>query len=125
MTSRHAAASLQQDVFEEEGVDLSRVVIGHSGDSDDIEYLTSIIKRGSYIGMDRFGLDVFLPTEKRVETVVKLCELGHADRMVASHDTNCFMDTIPPTVKAQRMPKVALSPHHPGHPSRSALKWSH
>jgi phosphotriesterase-related protein len=95
----------QQDVFEAEGVDLSRVVIGHSGDSDDIEYLTSIIKRGSYIGMDRFGLDFFLPTEKRVATVAKLCQLGHADRMVVSHDTNCFMDTIPPTVKAQRMPK--------------------
>ncbi len=94
----------QQDVFESEGVDLSRVVIGHSGDSDDIEYLTSIIKRGSYIGMDRFGLDFFLPTEKRVETVVKLCEMGHAGRMVLSHDTNCFMDTIPRHIKEERMP---------------------
>lgn len=94
----------QQDVFEDEGADLSRVVIGHSGDSDDIDYLQSIIRRGSYIGMDRFGLQNFLPTEKRVETVVRLCELGHADRMVLSHDTNCYMDTIPPAIKAQRMP---------------------
>jgi len=94
----------QQDVFESEGVDLTRVVIGHSGDSDDIEYLTSIIKRGSYIGMDRFGLDFFLPTEKRVETVAKLCEMGYADKMVLAHDTNCFMDTIPRPVKEQRMP---------------------
>lgn len=95
----------QQDVFESEGVDLSRVVIGHSGDSDDVEYLESIIKRGSYIGMDRFGLDFFLSTEKRVETVATLCKLGHADRMVLSHDTNCYMDTIPPALKAERMPK--------------------
>ena len=29
----------QQDVFEAEGVDLSRVVIGHSGDTDDLDYL--------------------------------------------------------------------------------------
>lgn len=94
----------QQDVFESEGVDLSRVVIGHSGDSDDVDYLASIIKRGSYIGMDRFGIDFLLPTEKRVETVARLCELGHADRMVLSHDTNCFMDTIPPSLKAERMP---------------------
>jgi phosphotriesterase-related protein len=29
----------QQRIFREEGVDLSRVVIGHSGDTTDIEYL--------------------------------------------------------------------------------------
>ncbi len=94
----------QQDVFESEGVDLSRVVIGHSGDSDDLEYLTSIAKRGSYLGMDRFGLDFFLPTEKRVEAVAKLCEMGFAGQMVLSHDTNCFMDTIPRQIKEERMP---------------------
>ena len=94
----------QQDVFESEGVDLSRVVIGHSGDSDDIEYLTSIIRRGSFIGMDRFGLDVFLSTQKRIETVARLCELGHTGHMVLSHDTNCFMDTIPRARKQERMP---------------------
>ena len=36
----------QQDVFEEEGVDLSRVVIGHCGDSEDVAYLTKILERG-------------------------------------------------------------------------------
>jgi phosphotriesterase-related protein len=46
----------QQDVFESEGVDLGRVVIGHSGDSTDTGYLERLIERGSYIGMDRFGL---------------------------------------------------------------------
>jgi phosphotriesterase-related protein len=95
----------QQDIFESEGVDLSRVVIGHSGDSDDIDYLTSLMKRGSYIGMDRFGLDVFLETEKRIATVATLCQLGHAGQMVLSHDTNCFMDTIPRAGRQERMPR--------------------
>jgi phosphotriesterase-related protein len=99
------AGLAQQDVFESEGVDLSRIVIGHSGDSDDIDYLTKIMKRGSFIGMDRFGLDFFLPTEKRIATVATLCRMGYAGQMVLSHDTNCFMDTIPPAVKATRMPK--------------------
>jgi phosphotriesterase-related protein len=99
------AGLAQQDVFESEGVDLSRVVIGHSGDSDDIDYLTRIMKRGSFIGMDRFGLDFFLPTEKRIATVATLCKMGYAGQMVLSHDTNCFMDTIPPAVKETRMPK--------------------
>jgi phosphotriesterase-related protein len=85
----------QQRVFEEEGVDLSRVVIGHSGDTTDLDYLEELISRGSYIGMDRFGLDVLLPFEERVDTVARMCERGHAGRMVLSHDAACFNDWLP------------------------------
>ncbi|HEX8089890.1 MAG TPA: phosphotriesterase-related protein [Blastocatellia bacterium] len=85
----------QQHIFEEEGVDLSRVVIGHSGDTTDIDYLENLIARGSYIGMDRFGIDVMLPFEERVNTVARMCRRGHADRMVLSHDAACFNDWLP------------------------------
>ena len=85
----------QQRVFKEEGVDLGRVVIGHSGDSEDIDYLRALIDAGSYIGMDRFGLDHLLPTDKRVAIIARLCELGHAGRMVLSHDANCYIDWFP------------------------------
>jgi len=97
-THTHAASKVglkQQDVFESEGVDLSRAIIGHSGDSDDMGYLTTLIKRGSYIGMDRFGLDQFLPQEKRVATIARLCDMGHADKMVLSHDASCYFDWAP------------------------------
>ena len=89
----------QQDVFESEGVDLSRVIIGHSGDTEDIEYLTKLLERGSYIGMDRFGLDVYLPTDKRVAVVARLCEMGYAERMVLSHDAAVYMDWFTPEVQ--------------------------
>jgi phosphotriesterase-related protein len=82
----------QQRVFEEEGVDLTRVIIGHSGDSTDLDYLKELMDKGSTIGMDRFGVDVLLPFEDRVATVVALCEQGYADRMVLSHDASCFID---------------------------------
>jgi phosphotriesterase-related protein len=85
----------QQRIFAEEGVDLSRVVIGHSGDTTDIDYLEALIANGSYIGMDRFGIDVLLPFEDRVATVARLCERGHANRMVLSHDAACFNDWLP------------------------------
>ena len=52
---RNASGLAQQNVFERAGVDLSRVVIGHTGDSEDLEYIEAVVKRGSYIGMDRFG----------------------------------------------------------------------
>ncbi|MBV1916269.1 MAG: hypothetical protein KUG72_12845 [Pseudomonadales bacterium] len=82
----------QQDVFEELGVDLARVVIGHCGDSDDIEYLQAILARGSYIGMDRFGLDSLLPTDKRVQVIAELCQHGHTGKMVVSHDACSHID---------------------------------
>jgi len=102
-TNAHLKRGLeQQDVFESEGVDLGRVVIGHSGDSTDLDYLETLIRRGSYIGMDRFGLHFGeLPGfEQRVDTVAKLCARGHAGRMVLSHDAGCIFDWAPPELLA-------------------------
>jgi len=82
----------QQRVFTEEGVDLTRVVIGHSGDSTDLDYLRELLGAGSTLGMDRFGVDAYCPTEQRVETVTRLCESGWTPYMVLSHDAGCHMD---------------------------------
>ena len=90
----------QQRVFAEEGVDLSRVVIGHSGDSTDLDYLRELMDKGSMIGMDRFGVDVLLPFDDRVQVVVDLCAQGYADRMVLAHDAACYMDWFTPEVQA-------------------------
>jgi len=85
----------QQAIFAAEGVDLSRVVIGHSGDTADLDYLEAVMARGSFLGMDRFGIDTFLPFEERVATVAALCARGYADRLVLSHDAACYNDTLP------------------------------
>ncbi|OBG24137.1 phosphotriesterase [Mycolicibacterium celeriflavum] len=106
-THTHAATKRgldQQAIFTEEGVDLSRVVIGHSGDTTDLDYLEELIGNGSYIGMDRFGVDVFLGFEDRVDTVAKMCERGHADKMVLSHDASCFIDWLPEALVPATMP---------------------
>ena len=66
----------QQRIFAEEGVDLRRVVIGHSGDTTDLRYLEALADAGSYLGMDRFGLEMLLSFEQRVDTVAALCRLG-------------------------------------------------
>jgi phosphotriesterase-related protein len=79
-------------------------VIGHSGDSTDIGYLEELIAAGSYIGMDRFGVDVYLDTEQRVNTVATMCERGHADKMVLSHDASCYMDWLPEEMVPVVMP---------------------
>jgi len=81
-----------QKIFSEEGVDLSRVVMGHSGDSTDLAYLRSLADAGSFLGMDRFGIDVILPTSDRVATVAALCKEGYAEKIVLAHDASCFID---------------------------------
>jgi phosphotriesterase-related protein len=104
-THAHSKRGLdQQRVFTEEGVDLSRVVIGHSGDSTDIGYLEELLRAGSTLGMDRFGVDAYCPTEARVDTVVRLCEAGWTDRLVLSHDAGCHMDWFDEDFLAQVQP---------------------
>jgi phosphotriesterase-related protein len=95
-THAHSRRGLdQQRIFAEEGVDLSRVIIGHSGDTKDIAYLEELIAAGSYLGMDRFGVDNILSFDDRVDIVAQMCERGHADKMVLAHDASCYIDWLP------------------------------
>ena len=95
-THAHSRRGLdQQRIFAEEGVDLSRVIIGHSGDTTDIAYLEELIAAGSYLGMDRFGVDNILSFDDRVDIVAQMCQRGHADKMVLAHDASCYIDWLP------------------------------
>lgn len=82
-------------VFAEEGVDMSKVVIGHSGDSTDLDYLKELAATGAILGMDRFGIDVFSPFEDRVNTVAGMATAGYASQMVLAHDASCYSDFYP------------------------------
>ncbi|HET9840118.1 MAG TPA: phosphotriesterase-related protein [Candidatus Angelobacter sp.] len=95
----------QQKIFREEGVDLSRVVIGHSGDTTDLKYLEELVGNGSYIGMDRFGIDTILPFEDRVKTVAEMCRRGHAAKMVLSHDAACYNHWLPERPLPMMLPR--------------------
>ncbi len=54
----------QIEIFEEEGVDLAKVQIAHTGDTDDLDYIERLLEKGVYIGMDRYGLEIFLPVRE-------------------------------------------------------------
>jgi phosphotriesterase-related protein len=89
------AGRMAVQVFRDEGVDLTKVVIGHAGDSNDLDYLSELAEAGCLLGMDRFGLDIYNPTSSRVDTIVALAERGYADRMVLAHDASCYIDYFP------------------------------
>jgi len=93
--SRHGPAILE--ILKQEGADLDRVVLGHSGDAtSNPDYLESMAQAGLTLGMDRFGIDHFATFEERSALVVELCSRGLADRMVLSHDTCCYIDWFEP-----------------------------
>lgn len=94
----------QQAFFIERGVDPERVVIGHSGDSEDLGYLRELMDNGSTIGMDRFGMEHVLSDERRVDTVARLVEFGYADRMVLSHDAAFYSHITPPSWRVEHAP---------------------
>lgn len=105
-TNPHTGSGLvAQRVLSEEGADLAKIVIGHSGDTTDLDYLCKVADAGSYLGMDRFGLDVLLPFEDRVATVLELLRRGYAERMVLAHDAACFIDWFDPEAKRQVVPR--------------------
>jgi phosphotriesterase-related protein len=92
---KHGPAILE--VLRQEGADLGRVVLGHSGDLvADPDYLEKMADAGFTLGMDRFGIDHFATFEQRSALVVELCRRGLADRMVVSHDTCCYIDWFAP-----------------------------
>lgn len=83
-------------ILAEEGANLDKVVIGHAGDSTDLDYLRELADHGALLGMDRFGIDLYGATSERVATIAALAAAGYADRMVLSHDASCFMDWFGP-----------------------------
>jgi len=79
------------DLFEKQGARPNRVILGHSGDTDDLSYLEAMLKRGCYLGMDRFGYcDITLSLERRAAAIAALCEKGYGHRLLLSHDLAAY-----------------------------------
>jgi phosphotriesterase-related protein len=98
------AGNYQVTVFEEEGVDLSRVCIGHSNDTNNMDYLTGILRKGCFLGMDRYpgGLAGGLDWEQRTQTVKQLVELGFAGQVTFSHDFGGPRPALPEVVEMRK-----------------------
>jgi phosphotriesterase-related protein len=86
----------QVEILLEEGVDPAKIQIAHTGDSDDLDYIQGLLDTGVWIGLDRYGLDMFLPLEKRNATAAELLRRGHADRIFISQDYCATIDWFPP-----------------------------
>ena len=89
---------VQRVLCDEGGVDPARVVLGHSGDTTDVDHLSQLAEAGFVLGMDRFGINLETTFEARADTVVEMCRRGFAGSMVLSQDASCYIDWIDPSV---------------------------
>jgi predicted metal-dependent phosphotriesterase family hydrolase len=85
-----AVGLAQLAVFEEEGADLSRVVIGHADSNPSLDYYLAIVGRGASVEFDFLGMS-FTPLERHgesrvVELIGELLARGHAERILLSQD---------------------------------------
>ncbi len=80
----------QLDVFEAEGADLTRVVVGHADSNPSLEYHLAIVERGASLEYDFLGM-AFTPLERHgegriVDLLRELLARGHAERILLSQD---------------------------------------
>ena len=94
----------QMRIFTEEGVAPEKVMIAHTGDTDDLDHIEELLALGPFIGMDRYGTDIFLPDDMRNATVAELCRRGYSERMVLSQDACATIDWFPEEMISQLAP---------------------
>ncbi len=80
----------QLRIFEDEGVDPARVVIGHADSYPHLDHYLAIVERGASVEFDFLGMS-FTATERHgegrvVELVCELLTRGHGDRILLSQD---------------------------------------
>ena len=116
----------QLRVFEDEGVDPARVVIGHADSYPVLEHYLEIIRRGANLEFDFLGMS-FTPMERHgepriVDLARELIERGHADRLLLSQDVchnsqlkayggNGYVylfETFLPRLRAAGVPEAAI-----------------
>lgn len=74
------------DLLEEEGVDPSRVIIGHTDEKVDIRNLMAMARRGAYLQFDVIGKLHWMLDETRVEVLCQLVEKGYEKHLLLSSD---------------------------------------
>ena len=106
-THTHAPSQNGRDqlaFFRKHGVAPERLIIGHCGDSQDLDYLRELMDAGATIGLDRFGMEHVLSDDARIETLLTLLRLGYAEKIVLSHDAAFFSRVTPPSWRALHVP---------------------
>ncbi len=76
----------QVEFFEAEGVDLSKVAIGHSDRNPDSTLHIAMCKKGVYLGYDCPGKIKYGPDSWRIDLIKKVIEAGYGNNILIGND---------------------------------------
>ncbi|MDR7418429.1 MAG: phosphotriesterase-related protein [Armatimonadota bacterium] len=76
------------DLFEAEGVDPARVIVGHVDEKADVRHLEALCRRGAYVQFDVIGKSHWMLDETRADLVTALVERGFITHLLLSTDRN-------------------------------------
>jgi phosphotriesterase-related protein len=108
-TEQSTNGDVQQDVFAEHGADLSRVLIGHQDEQPELAEIRKLAERGTFVGMDRVGLEILAPDSRRADHVAALVKEGFRRQVCLSQDHICALTAprpsywVPPERRAARV----------------------
>jgi phosphotriesterase-related protein len=76
----------QLDIFEEEGVDLSRVIVSHCDSCTDSAYHSAIAARGAFVEFDLVRGNCQWEIDRHLRWIRRLADQGYLDQVLISHD---------------------------------------
>ena len=74
------------DLFEAEGVDPRRVIVGHVDENADLRNLQALCRRGAFVQFDVIGKHHWMLDETRAGLIVALVAAGFVDHLLLSTD---------------------------------------
>lgn len=80
-------ALAQLDIFESEGLDADRVIIGHACSYPDLSYYLAVLERGAYLEFDNIGQwDIPGYQDRVTDLILELLHRGYTSKILLSHD---------------------------------------
>ncbi|HZQ86251.1 MAG TPA: hypothetical protein VFA83_15495 [Acidimicrobiales bacterium] len=107
-TEHSMNGDVQQDVFADNGADLSRVLIGHQDEQASVAEIRKLAERGTFVGVDRVGLEILAPDARRADHVAALVKEGYTRQVCLSQDHICALTAarasywVPPEQRSAR-----------------------
>jgi phosphotriesterase-related protein len=108
--SRHG--DRQQQTFAENGANMARVMIGHQDEQTSPEPILALAQRGTFVAVDRIGLDSLASDDTRADNVAAVVKAGFVRQMCLSHDCVC-------SLTAPRFPFPMPKEKRPQNPAKS------
>jgi phosphotriesterase-related protein len=113
--SRHG--DVQQDLFADGGADLGRVLIGHQDEQTDVAPIRKLAERGTFVGVDRIGLEILAPDDRRADHVATLVREGFTEQVCLSQDHICALTAPRPSFYVPPEHRAAAAQR------REAIAW--